>query len=163
MLILFPANCGPDRGGQSPNGDCGCVFRLSLDTGERRQLTLPPRGITGDRQCVFSPDGRYLAIVRYQNDTSSDLYVTSLDGGEPRRLTHDRIYHSGLTWTPDSRALIYGAQRQSQTWVFGVWRCLPSEQRSRFVLPVFKKTPRGRRFRWLREAKPFVSLTRKAG
>jgi Tol biopolymer transport system component len=96
------------------------IFRLSLDTGERSQLTFPPRGITGDRQCAFSPDGRYLAIVRYQNDTSSDLYLASLDGGQPRRLTHDRIYHNGLTWTPDSRALIYGAQRQSQTW--GLWR-----------------------------------------
>jgi Tol biopolymer transport system component len=96
------------------------VFRLSLDSGERRQLTFPPRGTRGDRQCAFSPDGRYLAFARYQNETSSDLYVAPLDGGEPRRLTHDRIYHSGLAWTPDSRALIYGAQRQSQGW--GLWR-----------------------------------------
>lgn len=96
------------------------AFRLSLDSGERSQLTFPQRGTMGDRQCVFSPDGRHLAVVRYQNETSSDLYVASLDGGEPKRLTHDRIYHNGLAWTPDSRALIYGAQRQSQSW--GLWR-----------------------------------------
>ena len=96
------------------------VFRLTLDTGERSQLTFPPRGAVGDPQCAFSPDGRQLAFVRDQNGTSRDLYVASLDGGEPRRLTHDRIYHNGLAWTPDGRELIYGAQRQSQTW--GLWR-----------------------------------------
>ena len=96
------------------------VFRVSLGTGERKQLTFPPRGIEGDHVCAFSPDGRYLAFVRCQDGADADLYVTSLDGGEPRRLTHDRTYHSGLAWTPDSRALIYGAPRQSSTW--SLWR-----------------------------------------
>jgi Tol biopolymer transport system component len=96
------------------------AFLLTLDTAERRQITFPRRGTTGDRQCVLSPDGRHLALARYQNDTSSDLYLGSLDGGEPKRLTHDRIYHNGLAWTPDGRELVYGAQRQSQGW--GLWR-----------------------------------------
>ena len=101
------------------------VFQLALDTGERKQLTFPPIGTEGDRSCAFSPDGRYLAFVRYEDGTSSDLYLASLDGGEPRRLTNDRIYHSGLAWTPDSRAIIYGAQRKSVGW--GLWRVEPHD------------------------------------
>ncbi len=95
------------------------IFRLAIDTGERRQLTFPPRETDGDRQCAFSPDGRRLAFVRYRRSLS-DIYLASSNGGEATRLTYDRIYHHGLSWTPDSREIIYGAQRLSANW--GLWR-----------------------------------------
>jgi Tol biopolymer transport system component len=96
------------------------AFRLSLETGERTQLTFPPQGIDGDHAVAFSPDGSQMAFVRYGHGTDADVYVSPLSGGKATRLTHDRIYTSGVSWTPDGRALIYGAQKQSNSW--GLWR-----------------------------------------
>ncbi len=42
------------------------VFLLSLETGEKRQLTSPPADLLfGDSEIAFAPDGKTLAFVRY--------------------------------------------------------------------------------------------------
>jgi WD40-like Beta Propeller Repeat len=38
---------------------------ISVASGATRPLTNPPKGIPGDSQCAFSPDGRFVAFVRY--------------------------------------------------------------------------------------------------
>jgi serine/threonine protein kinase len=68
---------------------------LSVDTGEKRRLTSPPKQSYGDFDPAFSPDGRSLAFSRGINaDTNglSDLYLLAFsDGwkpaGEPRQIT----------------------------------------------------------------------------
>ena len=68
---------------------------LSVDTGEKRRLTSPPKQFFGDFDPAFSPDGRSLAFSRSIDPSSpglSDLYLLTLsDGlkpaGEPRQIT----------------------------------------------------------------------------
>lgn len=66
-----------------------------------------------------SPDGRSVVYSRSDPGTGSgsatadeprgaDLYVQSVDGGEPRQLTRDPAYDFGATWSPDGLRLAFG-------------------------------------------------------
>jgi len=97
------------------------IFRLSVADTERRQLTSPPAGTTGDYYPAFSPDGKQLAFARADSFSATDLYVLPLSGkGEPRRLTFDGLTIAGLTWTPDSREIIFSSRRGGS--VYSLWR-----------------------------------------
>jgi TolB protein len=50
---------------------------------------------------------------------STDLYVTPVRGGPPKRLTFDRRQISGLTWTPDGSLIIFASQRDGE---FRLWQ-----------------------------------------
>jgi Tol biopolymer transport system component/DNA-binding winged helix-turn-helix (wHTH) protein len=87
------------------------IFLLSLSNLERRRVTSPPAGTTGDYYPAFSPDGKQLAFARAVTFPATDLYVLPLSGGEPRRLTFDGLTIEGLTWTSDSREIIFSSRR----------------------------------------------------
>ena len=77
------------------------VRRVTSDAGEE-----------GDP--VFSPDGKWLAFnASYEGNT--DVYVVSVDGGIPTRLT----YHPGpdqvQAFTPDSRQVLFTSARATFT------------------------------------------------
>jgi serine/threonine protein kinase len=103
----------------APNspGEPHSIWVVSVDTGERRRLTVPrvAPGAFGDATPSFSPDGRMLAFGREEKAYVVRPYALSLSRdlrpeGEPRRLT-DRFYATGtgIAWTPDSREIVFGA------------------------------------------------------
>jgi Tol biopolymer transport system component len=94
-------------------GDPLSIFTVSIETGQRVRLTMPPRGTFGDTHCAFSPDGRQLAVTRFVSRYQSDVYVLSASGNTEadRRLTHDFEPMDGLAWTPDGRSIIVGSDR----------------------------------------------------
>jgi Tol biopolymer transport system component/predicted Ser/Thr protein kinase len=100
------------------------LFLLSVETGERRKLTSPPRQSLGDSGPAFSPDGRMLAFSRSVDAGLSDLYLLRVsDGwkpiGEPQQLTFGNRGVTSPAWTPDGREIIFGS------WFFygsGLWR-----------------------------------------
>jgi Tol biopolymer transport system component len=97
------------------------IFLFSLDSGERRPLTVPPAGSRGDSTPVFSPDGKRLAFVRTGlGGTTSDLYTVAVAGGEPNRLTFDSTYINGVTWTPDGSELVFSSERGGS--IPNLWR-----------------------------------------
>ncbi len=102
----------PDKHSQDEPLD---IFLLSLGTGEKRGLTTAPAGSLGDYYPAFSPDGKWLAFVRAPRWSTDDLYVLPLAGGEPRRLTFDNLTITGLTWTPDSREIMFTSRRGGST------------------------------------------------
>ena len=87
------------------------LFLISTATRERRRLTSPPASIVGDHYPAISPDGRNLAFVRSYNLNQDDLYVASLENGEPQRLTRDSRDILGVAWTPDGRDLVFSSNR----------------------------------------------------
>ena len=86
------------------------VFSLSIETGERRRLTVPPAGAFGDTHCSFSQDGSQLAVIRHSTRGASDVYVA--DASTPsrmRRVTLDGPAMAGLAWTPDGQSIVFGS------------------------------------------------------
>ena len=56
----------------------------------------------------WSPDGRWIAFQK-GDGLRFDVFVVPLRGGEPRKLTNERNIIRGLTWLPDSSAIVYSS------------------------------------------------------
>jgi Tol biopolymer transport system component len=90
------------------------LFQISLDTGERRQLTHP-EGTMRDADPAVSPDGSLLVFRRDANPGAGAFYRLSLkDGkdseGDPVRLTSPTLWPSKPAWIPDSRDILFSAR-----------------------------------------------------
>jgi Tol biopolymer transport system component len=88
--------------GDEPEG----IFLLSPESGQRRRLTKPARPET-DFQPKVSPDGNSVAFVRAHGVITQDIFVVSVAGGQPRRLTFKNSFFNGLTWTRDGKEIIF--------------------------------------------------------
>jgi len=93
---------------------------VSVETGEKQKVTAPPAGTAGDTYPAFSPDGKTLAFLRSSSRATTDLYLLSLDGGEPRRLTFDNTSILGLAWTSDGHEIVLASRRGSS--IYSLWR-----------------------------------------
>ena len=76
------------------------LFVVSLETGEKKQLTNPPPHVSGGVNPEVSPDGRWLAFKRVIRFPSHELYLLPLQknmtaGSEPRRLALNRMRGCG--------------------------------------------------------------------
>jgi tricorn protease len=61
---------------------------------------------------VFSPDGSEVAFSgEYEGNV--DVYVMSVDGGVPRRLTHHPGPDVPVAWTPDGKNILFRSFRES--------------------------------------------------
>ena len=154
-VMLIPANGGRERQvaefeGSSEGGICWhpggkwlaicCqdspvepwpIYLLSLETGEKRRLTYPPKGIGGDGDPAFSPDGRQLAFSRwytYGSEELTEIFVLQVSAklepdGEPRQLTlGDRMARFPI-WMPDGKEIVFvfgSKQRHGGLWRISV-------------------------------------------
>lgn len=96
------------------------IHLVSIETGEKRKLTEPSAGAVGDTYPAFSPDGKTLAFLRSSSRATTDLYLLSLEGGEPRRLTFDNTSILGLAWTSDGREIVLASRRGGS--IYSLWR-----------------------------------------
>jgi Tol biopolymer transport system component/DNA-binding winged helix-turn-helix (wHTH) protein len=96
------------------------IYLVSIDNGEKRKVTAPAAGAAGDSYPAFSPDGKTLAFLRSSSRATTDLYLLSLDGGAPRRLTVDNTSILGLAWTSDGREIVFSSRRGSS--IYSLWR-----------------------------------------
>ena len=113
-----------------PDKQVWALFLYSLDTGERKRLTSPPRdimdGTTGDSNPRFSPDGHTLAFSR--RSRKADIYVVELEAGyqpkgEPERLQIDNPFNVAPAWLPNGRELVFlsGTEASVGLWRTTVW------------------------------------------
>jgi Tol biopolymer transport system component/DNA-binding winged helix-turn-helix (wHTH) protein len=103
-----------------PSPDEGwSIYRFSLETHEETRLTFPPPHTVGDHIPAFSPDGSRIAFRRISSPHVTDIYVVASEGGEPKRITFDRAFVQDLTWTPDSKSIVYAGHRLGTT---GLWK-----------------------------------------
>ncbi len=129
------------------------LFVVSLDTGEKRQLTNPQPPLIGDTNPAVSPDGRSLLFRRNVAGAggTAELYWLPLGkgltaGGEPRRLTPAGLGAAYPTWMPDGKEILFSAKES-------LWRlAVPDEsQPARLpfvgedgVMPVVSRPQPGR-------------------
>lgn len=60
----------------------------------------------------FSPDGNTLAFTANYNG-NSDVYIISVNGGVPKRLTYHGMFDRVLGWTPDGKSVLFASSRES--------------------------------------------------
>lgn len=109
--LIFPDRPTPD----APSA----LFSLALDSLSRTRLTSPPAGWDGDWTPVISPNGTKIAFIRSPEGSVRDVYVMDAQGGEARRLTFDRRLVVGVTWTADSRDVVFSSNREGE---FALWK-----------------------------------------
>ena len=95
-----------DGGGGPGQGPRLSLYSLRISSGQKRRMTEPPPGMD-DIEPVFSPDGRKLAFLR-KHGVGYSFYVIDMPGGSSRKLATE-VNVQGLTWSPDSRSLIFCA------------------------------------------------------
>jgi Tol biopolymer transport system component/DNA-binding winged helix-turn-helix (wHTH) protein len=98
------------------------IVLASLETGEQRALTTPEPGSLGDIDPIFSRDGRSLVFIRGVNEVTKDLYVASLAGEAPQRVTFDNRKINGLAWSPDGERLLFTSTRSG---MYSLWSVAP--------------------------------------
>ncbi|HSY81424.1 MAG TPA: S9 family peptidase [Gemmatimonadaceae bacterium] len=105
----------------SPDGSLAAYTLVQVaEKGDKYETSLwvvatdgqtAPRRLTSstrDRAPRWSPDGRTLAFVRNATDTgAAQIYLLSLAGGEPRRLTDVAKGAGALAWSPDGKTIAF--------------------------------------------------------
>jgi tricorn protease len=90
----------------------GNIWRVDRDGGNPHRLTSSGH----DGKPFLSPDGSQIAFTGDFNanaggSVTGSLYVISIDGGEPRQLTHHPADLAALGWTPDGRRILFSSRR----------------------------------------------------
>ena len=94
------------------------LFRISVETGARIQLTFPPAG-TSDWMPAVSPDGRTLGFARVVEDGRGDVWAVPLAGGRTERLTHNNEVFFCWTWAANGRDFLISYRRSGRAYL---WR-----------------------------------------
>lgn len=75
--------------------------------------SAPPARLTrGDRdnEPVFSPDGRWIAFLRPDENKRPQIHILPADGGEPWKITSHPLGAGVPNWSPDSTRIAYTAR-----------------------------------------------------
>lgn len=75
--------------------------------------SAPPARLTRgtrDEGPVFSPDGRWIAFLRSDENKRPQIHVLPADGGEPWKITSHPLGAGAPRWNPDSTRLAYTAR-----------------------------------------------------
>jgi Tol biopolymer transport system component/DNA-binding winged helix-turn-helix (wHTH) protein len=98
----------------TPTGIC----LISLADRQRTRLTNQSISYY-DTYPRFSPDGRRIAFIRWQNGSSSDIYLLTLGSGELRQLTFDQKRIPDLQWGRNGEELYFISNREESN---RLWR-----------------------------------------
>ncbi len=98
------------------------LFVIPVVGGTARDLTpgdhdVPPFSLGGPDDYAFSPDGSELCFAKKEShdeaiSTNTDLWIVSVRGGEPRRLTTNPAADNSPLYSPDGRYIAYRAQER---------------------------------------------------
>jgi Tol biopolymer transport system component/C-terminal processing protease CtpA/Prc len=98
------------------------IWSLDPATGQTREIPITLRGApaaagerrlneTTFRSMSVSPDGKKVAVIAH-----GDVFATSTaDGGAAQRITDTPAAERDLTWSPDSKRLVYVSERGLNT------------------------------------------------
>lgn len=83
------------------------LYRFPISGGREHPLTEGPDA-SQDVSPAFSPDGRWLAYLRWENGATYALWAVPQPRGEPKLLVTAPAPITAFAWQPDSRTIVYG-------------------------------------------------------
>jgi Tol biopolymer transport system component len=113
-LPAFPADASdvdlsPDGGTVAfTKNDAGVrqIFTMAIDGSGLLRLTNDRRGAFGP---TWSPDGGTIAYSGSGPQGTRDIYLVSVTGGDPERVTHDAtVDELQPSWSPDGSRIAFG-------------------------------------------------------
>jgi Tol biopolymer transport system component len=124
--------------------------------------SAPPRRLTStlapESGAVFSPDSKRLAFAtKREGDTTTQIYILPLDGGEAMRATSISTGASDPQWRPDGKAILFesrvypGARNDEDNRKIAVER-----KERKYNLRVFDSFPIRYWDHWLDDLRPHV-------
>ena len=110
-----------------------CLVVVSLETGEKRQLTHPRPPALDDTNPAISPDGRSMVFRREVGYSAAEIHLLQLGkgltaAGETKRLTDSSLNAQFPSWMPDGKEVLFSAEG-------GLWRVAASGERAPARLP----------------------------
>jgi Tol biopolymer transport system component/DNA-binding winged helix-turn-helix (wHTH) protein len=117
--------------GQARPGEAYRLQALSVENGSVRAISSPEKESVGDSSPAISPDGKFLAFVRYLAPRNGKVLVQALDRalvlqGEAEELTQSGLAAHSPVWLGDSGQLLFADARQIFQW-----------QRSKGIAPLY--------------------------
>jgi serine/threonine protein kinase len=88
------------------------LYHFPVSGGEGQPVTDGPDGAQ-DVSPAFSPNGRWLAYLRWENGATYELWVVPQPDGTPKRLVRSPAPITSFAWRPDSQTLVYGGGAMS--------------------------------------------------
>ena len=93
------------------------ILLISIENGQRQILFKANAPYLAT--AAYSPDGKYIAFVQGAGFLAQELFILRTDTKETTQLTSDKALLAGLTWTPDSKFILFSSTRSGMT---GLWR-----------------------------------------
>ena len=85
------------------------VWAYSFQTQETKRITSTP---AQEANPMLSPDGKWIAFTSNRSGTAS-VYIVSVDGGQPKRLTWHPNGSGVRGWTNDGKSVLYVSSREA--------------------------------------------------
>jgi Tol biopolymer transport system component len=83
------------------------LYRFPISGGLAQALTEGPDAAQ-DVSPAFSPDGRWLAFLRWENGATYALWAVPQPVGKAKLLVTSPVPITSFAWKPDSRSIVYG-------------------------------------------------------
>jgi Tol biopolymer transport system component/DNA-binding winged helix-turn-helix (wHTH) protein len=88
------------------------LFLLETDSGIVKQILPDEDNGVGDSSAAFSPDGKWLAFVRFEHPANSSLFLQRLSSdmtpeGRPIVVKGAGVNPKGPVWTPDGKRIFF--------------------------------------------------------
>jgi Tol biopolymer transport system component len=83
------------------------LYRFPISGGRAQALSEGPDAAQ-DVSPAFSPDGQWLAFLRWENGATYALWAVPQPGGKPKLLVTSPVPITSFAWKSDSRTIVYG-------------------------------------------------------
>ena len=106
---------------------------IAADARGNNERVIPVSG--NAREMAVSPNGKEVAFV-----FRGEVFVTSVEGGQTKRITNTPGQERGVGFSPDGKALLYASERD-QRWTIVETRRTRDEETYFYASTVLKETP----------------------
>ncbi len=99
------------------------IFLIPIDGGDAKDLIkgdydAPPIALGGNPDYSFSPDGKELAFTMNTDpvvaiSTNNDIFIVSIDGGEPKRISKGKGNDNLPLYSPDGKYIAFRSMERA--------------------------------------------------